>query len=336
MPASLSVGASVNSECGPAEAYSETTSSITLDNAMGTMNVNGYGHTYVTTTGNPPSTGHSGANVITLNFTLTDFTYAFSLTGQLAESSQCGCSASARAKLNSGSSTIFDIVASPVANLSQTGSLPPGDYVFSVILENAASGNNFGGGPSVNAHISFGLNGPPAPPPTPTPPASADVSGHVSFCSNPALPPVPSVALSLTGSGSGSTLSDGSGNYVFSSVVTGGAYTVTPTKAGLSAAANGINTVDVLAVQRHYLNVLPIPPDCRLTAADVNGDSAITTVDVIAIQRFFLGLSTGLANVGKYQFSPANRSYSDLVSDQTNQNYDALIFGDVVVPFVSP
>ena len=71
-----------------------------------------------------------------------------------------------------------------------------------------------------------------------------------------------------------------------------------------------------------------------LTAADVNGDTAITTVDVIAIQRFFLGLSTGIANTGQYQFTPANRTYPGMVSNQTGQNYDALVLGDVASGFV--
>jgi hypothetical protein len=65
----------------------------------------------------------------------------------------------------------------------------------------------------------------------------------------------------------------------------------------------------------------------------VNGVNGVNTVDVIAIQRFFLGLSTGIANTGKYQFSPTNRTYSGIVTDQTGQNYDTLIFGDVASPF---
>ena len=68
-------------------------------------------------------------------------------------------------------------------------------------------------------------------------------------------------------------------------------------------------------------------------AADVNGDTVINTVDVIAIQRFFLGLTTGIANVGKYQFTPASRTYPGIVSNQTGQNYDTLIFGDVASGF---
>ena len=71
----------------------------------------------------------------------------------------------------------------------------------------------------------------------------------------------------------------------------------------------GINTVDVIATQRHFLVIGTPLAGCRLTAADVNGDTNVNTVDVIAIQRFFLGLTTGIANVGKYQFTPASRTY---------------------------
>ena len=63
-------------------------------------------------------------------------------------------------------------------------------------------------------------------------------------------------------------------------------------------------------------------------------NSSVNTVDVIAIQRFFLGLSTGIANVGKYKFTPVNRSYLNLMSNQTAQNYDTLVFGDVASSFV--
>ena len=109
---------------------------------------------------------------------------------------------------------------------------------------------------------------------------------------------------------------------------------MTPTKAALTPGSSGINTLDVIAVQRHFLRIGTPLSGCHLTAADVNGDAAINTVDVIAIQRFFLGLSTGIANVGKYQFTPANRTYPGLVTNQTGQDYDALVLGDVASAFV--
>jgi hypothetical protein len=114
----------------------------------------------------------------------------------------------------------------------------------------------------------------------------------------------------------------------------GGNYTVTPSKAALTPGSSGIDTVDIVAIQRHFLNIGTPLSGCRLTAADVNADSMIDTVDVIAVQRFFLTLSSGIGNVGRYQFNPPNRSYSNLISDQTGQNYNTLIFGDVAPSFI--
>jgi hypothetical protein len=160
------------------------------------------------------------------------------------------------------------------------------------------------------------------------------LSGNFDYCSNPSMGPVPNVTLNLTGTVSGSTVSDGSGNYSFSSLLYGGSYTVTPSKAALAAGSAGITTVDVIGIQRQFLGLGTPLTGCRLTAADVNGSNTIDTVDVIAVQRFFLGLSTGLANVGKYKFNPINRTYTGIVTNQTAQNYDTLIFGDIATPFV--
>src|SRR5205823_13612575 len=87
----------------------------------------------------------------------------------------------------------------------------------------------------------------PTPTPTPTP---INISGTISYCSNPSLNPVPGVILTLTGDAGGSALSDGSGNYTLPSLPSGGNYTVTPSKAALAPGSTGIDTVDVIAIQR--------------------------------------------------------------------------------------
>ena len=111
---------------------------------------------------------------------------------------------------------------------------------------------------------------------------------------------------------------------------------MTPTKAALTPGSAGIDTVDVIAIQRQFLGLGTPLSGCRLTAADVNGDTSINTIDVVAVQRFFLGQVTGTANTGKYQFSPTNRTYTGVVTNQTAQNYDTIVFGDVASPFVAP
>ena len=92
--------------------------------------------------------------------------------------------------------------------------------------------------------------------------------------------------------------------------------------------------MDVIAIQQHFLNLGTPLSGCRLTAADVNADNRVNTVDMITVERFFLGYQTGIANVGKYQFNPASRTYPGVGGNQTAQNYDALIFGDVAFPYV--
>ncbi len=159
-----------------------------------------------------------------------------------------------------------------------------------------------------------------------------NISGTLSYCSSPNPDPIENATLTLTGAVAGSTLSDGSGFYQFTSVIAGGSYTVTPSKSGVTPATPTINTVDIVAVQRHFLQ-FGLLTGCKLLAADVNADNLVNTVDAIAIRQFFFGHPS--AAVGIYKFIPASRSYPSVTGDQTNQNYDVLIFGDIASPYAS-
>jgi hypothetical protein len=182
----------------------------------------------------------------------------------------------------------------------------------------------------------------PTPSPTPTATATATVSptftlsGTVGQCniSGPSGIPLPGVTMTLTGGASGSTTTDGSGYYSFSDLA-GANYTLTPSKAARPPGSSGINTTDVVAVQRHFL-LISLLSGCRLTAADCATPAGITTADIVAIQRYFLSLSSGIGNVGKYSFTPANRTYTPLGNNQTAQNFDTIVFGDVATPFAFP
>ena len=103
--------------------------------------------------------------------------------------------------------------------------------------------------------------------------------------------------MTLSGSGSGTTATDASGNYSFT-VAPGGTYTVTPSKTAIAPATGNINNVDVLATQRHFLGIAIIADGCRKLAADANVNGTINNQDVIAIQRFFLGFTSGIGQVG--------------------------------------
>ena len=176
-------------------------------------------------------------------------------------------------------------------------------------------------------------------PPTPTPCPIYNISGRVGQCTTAGPSGVALQGVTITrtisgGGGDGSTTTDENGDY-FSSTFGCATNTFTPNKSARLPSSTGIDTVDTVAVQRHFLGTLLLT-GCRLTAADCASPTGVTTADAIAIQRFFLGLTTGTGNVGHYSFTPASRSYSLLFSDQTGQNYDTIVFGDVVAPFAVP
>ena len=166
-------------------------------------------------------------------------------------------------------------------------------------------------------------------------PPPVNLSGGVTNCSTASPVAVPNVVFTLTGSASASTQSDGAGGYTFSSLPSGGNFVVTPTKTAVPPAGSGINNVDVLAVQRHFLGIAIIPAGCRLTAADCAGSVGVNGQDVLALQRFFLGFSTGTGNVGKYQFSPVSRNYPGIFCSKSGENFSAIVLGDVASPFIS-
>lgn len=144
------------------------------------------------------------------------------------------------------------------------------------------------------------------------------------------------MTITRTGGQTSTTTTDNSGNYTLFLLQCSNPFLVTPSKAARAAGSSGIDTVDVVAIQRHFLNLGTPLSGCRLTAADCALPSGITTVDVIATQRFYLGLTTGIGNVGQYNFTPANRSYSVIGIPQTGQNFDTIVFGDVTAPFAVP
>ena len=132
-------------------------------------------------------------------------------------------------------------------------------------------------------------------------------------------------------------MTDGSGNYQFSTLASGASYTVTPSKANRPTGSAGITTADILAVQGHILlRTAFILTGCRLAAADVTQGGGVTTNDILGIQAFILQRASGFGFTGQYRFTPPSRSYSPLSGNQTAQNYDAIVLGDTTSPFANP
>lgn len=156
--------------------------------------------------------------------------------------------------------------------------------------------------------------------------ATVSISGTIRYCPATTLLSVPNANLALTGDATANTSTNADGVYQFTNL-SSGSYVVTPSKAGLPSGSTGIESPDIVAERRHALGITPLT-GCRLLAGDSNGDTAVDAADIVPIRRFALGLGTGIANVGQWRFSPTNRTYVSITSDQTNQDYDALVIGD--------
>src|SRR5204863_3624966 len=106
----------------------------------------------------------------------------------------------------------------------------------------------------------------PTPTPTPTP-VTINVSGNILQCNATTGNPMQNAVMTMTGSNTGSTLTDVAGNYTLLGITNSGTTTVTPTKAARAPGSANINTTDVIAIQRHFL-AISLLTGCRLAAAD--------------------------------------------------------------------
>jgi len=64
----------------------------------------------------------------------------------------------------------------------------------------------------------------------------------------------------------------------------------------------GINTLDVVLIQRHILELEPFADPYQLIAADVTNDERVTAADLLALRKLILGVNSEFANTESYLF----------------------------------
>lgn len=169
----------------------------------------------------------------------------------------------------------------------------------------------------------------PTPTPTPTPPLNSSISGVVYYYSG--QKPVPNVLISVQGTVSTSTYTDSSGSYAVSNLITGGVYTVTPYKTG---AVNNITSFDATLVLRYVASggsSASALSASQQRAADTDGDGTVSSFDATQMLRYVAsnGASSGTGQIGTWRFTPSQRTYAPLLGSQYNQNYEAVLVGEV-------
>lgn len=170
-------------------------------------------------------------------------------------------------------------------------------------------------------------------------PGSSSVTGTITYGTTPlneSAKPVPNVVVTATGTTTESDATDGAGFYQLNNLTPGGTYTVTPAKSG---DVNGITPFDATLV----LRCVAAGANCQLTAnqrlaADTNNNGSITPFDATLILRFVAanGATANTGNTGTWRFQPPARMYSPLTGSQTNQDYTAILVGEVSGSWMAP
>lgn len=159
---------------------------------------------------------------------------------------------------------------------------------------------------------------------------AGSISGAVSYANSVVFKPVPYTTLNAVGSvNSSATSALFTGVYDINGLGSG-PYTVTPTKpAEVPSFVPGspITGFDSALIAQHLV-LLTTLNAVQLLAADVSTNGIVTSFDAALIAQWIVGIpNAGITGVWK--FLPPNRNYPEVAPDQVNQDYSALLMGEV-------
>lgn len=161
------------------------------------------------------------------------------------------------------------------------------------------------------------------------------LSGTVSYSG--AVVPVRNVVVTLTSPirRNETTTTDIDGNYAFSGISAGYNYTVTLSKEG---DINGITPSDANLVLRHVAGGGGVLSPIQRIAADTNDNGVVTSFDASQIFRFVVagGPTNGTGIAGDWKVTPPLRSYIPLLNSLGNEDYDAILIGEVNGDWTAP
>jgi len=162
-----------------------------------------------------------------------------------------------------------------------------------------------------------------------------DISGYVYYYDS--TEPVPYVNMSIIGGGS-AEMTKNDGSYQFLNLTPGANYLVTPTMNRFNhIKSNCIHASDASLAAKASFGMSLLNSN-QQKAADVDRNGTVQMYDAALILYYAVvgpPLSSD-SHVGEWEFDPANRSYSNLTSNKTNQNYEAIVLGDVNADWPNP
>jgi len=121
------------------------------------------------------------------------------------------------------------------------------------------------------------------------------------------------------------TLTDSTGFYQFSNLPSLQNYTVGPYKINLTR-QTAVSSYDAALILRHTVGMITLDSLQRI-AGDVSGNGQVTAYDAGQVLRYVVSMIQHFT-VGDWKFRPESLLYQPLTTNQLNQDYRAILYGD--------
>ncbi|GEM_PF-1394303 len=159
---------------------------------------------------------------------------------------------------------------------------------------------------------------------------NGSISGRVTYGNAVTTTPVPNTTITANGTPVVVGTTDLNGDYEVAGLGAG-PYTVTPTKTN---DVNGIAAFDAALIAQRVVNLITFTTN-QTIAADVSNNGTLSSFDASLIARYVVSIpNPGIT--GTWKFIPASRTYPSTITNQTNENYVAILMGDVSGDWTPP
>lgn len=158
--------------------------------------------------------------------------------------------------------------------------------------------------------------------------SSADLISIEGVIVDPQGNPCVNAKVTINGSSSITFYTDAQGRFQLPGVDRHGTYVITPEKNTFPT--NGLNVLDVLAIQKHSLAKDTFDFPWQHIAADATNNQEISVGDMLQIVRLLLGKITVFTSSPSWRFDPQVLTFSDLPAGETiRAQFTAIKIGDV-------
>ncbi|MEZ4939684.1 MAG: HYR domain-containing protein [Saprospiraceae bacterium] len=177
--------------------------------------------------------------------------------------------------------------------------------------------------------------------------ACLEISGTILWSTDLSTP-VEQATVNLSGSATGSDLTDVNGDFSFILLPQTGNFTLKPVK-NINF-SNGLFVNDALAIQQHLTGINVITDPYRIIACDVNGSNSVSTFDATLVKQLLLGNPLVFSQFKKsWRFVtqtwtpvlppwgfPEQIDLTGVSTDQPGQDFYGIKIGDVIANFADP